>query len=79
MKIRNCKNMKKYSVEFVVAKQDFMPLLGRKASEQMNLIAVTMITFVLLPYFQITMMYLQMNLVIYLALSICQLIIMLIR
>ena len=40
MKIRNCKNMKKYSVEFVVVKQDFMPLLGRKASEQMNLIAV---------------------------------------
>ena len=40
MKIRNCKNMKKYSVEFVVVKQDFMPLLGRKASEQMNLIVV---------------------------------------
>lgn len=40
IKIRNCNNGKKYSVEFVIVKEDLTPLLGRKTSEQMKLISV---------------------------------------
>ena len=36
----NSKNGKKYSVEFVVVKGKCKPLLGLRASEQMNLISV---------------------------------------
>ena len=38
--IRNCKNNKKYSVEFVVVKEEYTPLLGKRTSEQMGLITV---------------------------------------
>ena len=38
--LKNCKNNKKYSVEFVVVKENFKPLLGKKASEQMGLIKI---------------------------------------
>ena len=40
MKLRNPVNQKKYSVEFVVVKEDLMPLLGKRAAEQMNLMVV---------------------------------------
>jgi hypothetical protein len=38
--VLNVKNNKKYSVEFIVVEDDLMPLLGAKASLQMNLITV---------------------------------------
>ena len=38
--ITNCKNNKQYSVEFVVVKQMYTPILGKRASEQMGLIQV---------------------------------------
>ena len=38
--ITNCKNDKQYSVEFVVVKQMYTPILGKRASEQMGLIHV---------------------------------------
>ncbi len=37
--VKNCKNNKKYSVEFIVV-EEFTPLLGKRASEQMGLITV---------------------------------------
>ena len=40
IKLRNPVNQKKYSVEFIIIKEDFMPLLGKRAAEQMNLIVV---------------------------------------
>ena len=33
-------NQKKYSVEFIVIKEDLMPFLGKRAAEQMNLMVV---------------------------------------
>ena len=38
--IRNSSNQKKYSIEFIIVEQDFTPLLGKAASEQMELITV---------------------------------------
>lgn len=38
--ITNSKTKKRYSVEFVVVKEEFVPILGKRASEQMNLITV---------------------------------------
>ena len=38
--LRNCKNKKKYSVEFTVVEENLTPLLSKKASEQMKLITV---------------------------------------
>ena len=38
--LRNCKNKKKYSVEFTVVEENLTPLLSKKASEQMRLITV---------------------------------------
>ena len=38
--VRNPKNGRKYSVEFVVCKENFVPLLGLQASQQMELIDV---------------------------------------
>ena len=40
MKLRNPVNQKKYSVDFIVAKEDLMPLLGKRAAEQMSLLVV---------------------------------------
>ena len=40
MKLRNPVNQKKYPVEFIVVKEDLMPLLGKRAAEQMNLMVV---------------------------------------
>ena len=40
MKLRNPVNQKKYSVEFIVVKEDLLPLLGKRAAEQMNLMVV---------------------------------------
>ena len=40
MKLRNPMNQKKYLVEFIVVKEDLMPLLGKRAAEQMNLMVV---------------------------------------
>ena len=40
MKLRNPVNQKKYSVEFIVVTEDLMPLLGKRAAEQMNLMVV---------------------------------------
>ena len=40
MKLRNPVNNKKYSVEFIVVTEDLMPLLGKRAAEQMNLMVV---------------------------------------
>ena len=40
MTIRNVKTRKKYSVEFVVVRESFVPLLGAKAVQQMGLIKV---------------------------------------
>ncbi|XP_063615279.1 uncharacterized protein LOC134788321, partial [Penaeus indicus] len=36
--IKNCSNGKKYSVNFIVVEQDFTPILGKRACEQMDLI-----------------------------------------
>lgn len=36
--IRNPKNRKKYSVEFIVVKENLTPLLGAKVIQQMKLI-----------------------------------------
>ena len=38
--IKNCKNDKKYYVEFVVVQQMYTPILGKRASEQMGLIQI---------------------------------------
>ena len=38
--IKNVKNGKKYSVEFVIVESDFTPLIGRRAAEAMKLITV---------------------------------------
>ena len=38
--IRNCKNKKKYSVEFLVVEGRYTPLLSKRTSEQMGLITV---------------------------------------
>lgn len=38
--IRNAKNRKKYSVEFIVVKEKLTPILSKKASEQMDLLTV---------------------------------------
>ena len=38
--IRNCKNRKRYSVEFIVVAEEYTPLLGKRTSEQMGLITV---------------------------------------
>ena len=38
--IRNCRNRKKYSVEFIVVDGNYTPLLGKRTSEQMGLITV---------------------------------------
>ena len=38
--MKNTKNRKRYSVEFVVVGQEFVPILGKRTSEQMNLITV---------------------------------------
>ena len=40
LKLQNPTNMKKYSVEFIVVNDDFTPLLGSKASQQMGLITI---------------------------------------
>lgn len=40
LSLRNVATRKKYSVEFVVVKEDLTPLLSRKAAERMNLITV---------------------------------------
>ena len=38
--IRNLKNNKKYSVEFIVVKEELTPLLGAKASQHMGLLEI---------------------------------------
>lgn len=38
--MKNTKNKKRYSVEFIVVGQEFVPILGKRTSEQMNLITV---------------------------------------
>ena len=38
--ITNCKNRRKYSVEFVIVQQMFTPILGKRNSEQMGLVHV---------------------------------------
>lgn len=38
--IKYCTNGKRYSVNFVVVEQDFTPILGKQACEQMDLIKV---------------------------------------
>ena len=38
--MRNPKNSKKYNVEFVVVKGNYTPLIGSRASQQMNLVTV---------------------------------------
>ena len=38
--MRNPKNSKKYNVEFVVVKGNYTPLIGPRASQQMNLVTV---------------------------------------
>jgi len=40
VKIRNPRNDKKYSVEFVIVKEELTPLLGAKASQHMGLLEV---------------------------------------
>ena len=40
MKLRNPVNQKKYSVEFIVVTENLMPLSGKTAAEQMNLMVV---------------------------------------
>ena len=40
IKLTNPKNSRKYSVEFVIVKDNFVPLIGLKAAEQMKLITV---------------------------------------
>ena len=40
VRIRNLKNNKKYNAEFVVVKGDYTPLIGSRASQQMNLVTV---------------------------------------
>ena len=40
IKLRNPVNQKKYSVEFIVVKEDLLPLLGKRAAEQMDLMVV---------------------------------------
>ena len=40
VRIRNPKNNKKYNAEFVVVKGDHTPLIGSRASQQMNLVTV---------------------------------------
>lgn len=40
LEIENCRNKKKYVVDFVVVKEEYMPLLGKKTSEEMQLITV---------------------------------------
>lgn len=39
LEAENCKN-KRYIVDFVIVKEDYMPLIGKKTSEQMQLITV---------------------------------------
>lgn len=39
--VRNPRNRKKYSVEFLVYDGSYMPILGLKASEAMGLVKVT--------------------------------------
>lgn len=38
--MRNPKNSRKYNVEFVVVKGNYTPLVGSRASQQMNLVTV---------------------------------------
>ena len=38
--MRNPKNSKKYNVEFVVVKGNYTPLIGSRASQQMNRVTV---------------------------------------
>jgi hypothetical protein len=40
LKLQNPTNGKKYSIDFVVVNDDFTPLLGSKASQQINLITI---------------------------------------
>ena len=40
VKIRNPRNDKKYSVEFVIVKEELTPLLGARASQHMGLLEV---------------------------------------
>ena len=40
IKIRNPANRKRYNVEFVIVKENLIPILGKQASEQMGLITV---------------------------------------
>ena len=40
VRIRNPKNNKKYNAEFLVVKGDHTPLIGSRASQQMNLVTV---------------------------------------
>ena len=40
VRMRNPKNNKKYNAEFVVVKGDYTPLIGSRASQQMNLVTV---------------------------------------
>ena len=40
MTIRNPKNRKKYSVEFIAVKENLAPLLGAKVIQQMKLIEI---------------------------------------
>ena len=38
--ITNCKNQKKYPVEFVIEQQMLTPILGKRTSEQMGIVQV---------------------------------------
>ena len=40
MRLRNPVNQNNYSVEFIVVTKDLMPLLGKRAAEQMNIMVV---------------------------------------
>ena len=44
VRMRNPKNNKKYNAEFVVVKGDYTPLIGSRASQQMNLVTVQQVT-----------------------------------
>ena len=46
MVLRNPKNQKKYSVEFVVVKENLTPLIGAQAAQHMKLITVNEENFV---------------------------------
>ena len=38
--VPNPKNKKKYNAEFIVVKGDYIPLIGSRASQRMNLVTV---------------------------------------